>query len=100
MTIKYSLYIISRIADTELLFNLANLFYLTGTILLTRKVIKNRDALKDFDLYGSTINFFGMVVMAFALIELKSYVAAIISIPTTLFWAIVAIYSFKNTRSK
>jgi tellurite resistance protein TehA-like permease len=84
--------------NTELLFILANLFFLAGTILLARKVIKNRDTLKDFDLYGSTINFVGMMVMATGLMELKSYVAAIVSIPTTLFWAIVAVYSFRNRK--
>jgi Ca2+/Na+ antiporter len=86
--------------NTELLFSLANLFYLLGTILLARKVIKNRDALKDFDIYGSSINFVGMIVMSFALLDLRSYIAAIISIPTMLFWAIAAIYSFKNRRMK
>jgi hypothetical protein len=86
--------------DTELLFSLANLFYLAGTILLARKVVKNRNALKDFDLYGSAVNAFGMIIMAFALIDLKSYTAAIISLPTMLFWAITAAYSFKNRRVK
>ena len=86
--------------NTELLFSLANLFYLAGTILLARKVIKNRDALKDFDLYGSSINVVGMIVMALALLDLRSYVAAIISLPTMLFWAIAAVYSFKNRRKK
>lgn len=86
--------------NTELLFSLASLFYLAGTILLARKVIENRDALKDFDLYGSTTNFVGMIVSVSALIEIKSYVAAIISVPTALFWIIVAVYSFKNRRSK
>lgn len=86
--------------NNELLFSLANLFYLSGTILLSRKVIKNRNTLKDFDLYGSTTNFVGMIVSVFALVELKSYIATIISLPTVLFWAIVAIYSFKNGRMK
>ena len=84
--------------NMELLFNLANLFYLAGTFLLARKVIKNREALKDFDPYGSAINFFGMTIMAFAYIGLMSYTAAIISIPTLLFWAVAAIYSFKNRK--
>lgn len=86
--------------NTELLFSSANLLYLSGTILLARKVIKNRDKLNDFDLYGSSINVVGMIVMAFALIDVRSYIAAIISVPTMLFWAIVALYSFKNRRKK
>lgn len=86
--------------NVELLFSLANLFYLVGTILLARKVIKNRDALKDFDPYGSIVNVVGMIIMASGLIDLKSYVAAVISLPTMLFWAVAAIYSFKNRRSE
>ena len=86
--------------NTELLFSLANVFYLVGTILLAKKVIKNRDALNDFDFYGSSINVVGMIIMALALLNLNSYIAAIISIPTMLFWAIAAVYSFKNGRKK
>lgn len=85
--------------NTDLLLILANLFYLAGTILLARKVIKNRNALKDFDFYGSAINAAGMVIMAFVLMELRSYIAIVVSLPTIFFWAIAATYSFKN-RSK
>lgn len=41
--------------NIESSFNVANLAYLTGTLLLTRKVIKNRYTLKDFDFYGSLL---------------------------------------------
>lgn len=84
--------------DTNLLFILANLSYLVGTIFLTKRVIKNRNTLNDFDFYGSSINFVGMMIMAYVFFELKSYVAMIVSIPTMTFWAIVAIYSFKRKR--
>lgn len=86
--------------NAGLLFSLASMLYLAGTILLARKVIKNRDALKDFDYFGSALNATGMTASAVALIGLKLYVATIISIPTLLFWIIAAIYSFKNRRLK
>lgn len=82
--------------NIELLFNLANLCYLTGTILLTRRVIKNRNTLKDFDPHGSSTNFIGISINALALIGLGYYTTAIISFPTMMFWAVAAIYSFKN----
>ena len=82
--------------NIELLFNLANLCYLTGTLLLIRRVIKNRNTLKDFDPYGSMTNFIGLAINAVALAGLGMYVTVIISSPTMAFWAIVAIYSFKN----
>jgi hypothetical protein len=83
-------------SNIELFFNLANLCYLIGTILLIRRVIKNRNTLKDFDSYGSAINFIGMTVNCIALYELGMYETIIISSPTVIFWAIAAIFSFKN----
>ena len=80
----------------EILFNLANLCYLIGTLLLIRRVIKNRNTLKDFDPYGSSTNFIGMAINAFALAGLGMYTTIIISLPTMVFWAMVALYSFKN----
>ena len=82
--------------DIELLFNLANFCYLIGTLLLIRRVIKNRNTLKDFDPNGSAANLIGMVINAFALAGLGMFTTIIISLPTMVFWAIVAIYSFKN----
>lgn len=82
--------------NIELFFNLANICYLIGTILLTRRVIKHRSILKDFDAHGSALNFIGMTVNCIAFVALGMYMTIIISFPTLIFWAIVAIYSFKN----
>lgn len=84
----------------DLLFALANFMYLFGTIFLIKRLIKNRNSINDFDFYGSLINVMGMGITAYAFIEIKSYIAAIISIPTMLFWAMAALYSFKNRGNK
>ncbi len=86
--------------NIESLFGVANFFYLVGTILLARKVMKNRNALKDFDFYGSVTNVIGMTITTYTFIKLMSYTAAIISVPTMLFWAMAAVYSFKNRRTR
>lgn len=86
--------------NTNILFSLANLFYLVGTIFLIRRVIKNRNALNDFDFYGSIINVIGMLITAYAFTKIESYFAIIISVPTILFWVMAAVYSFKNRRLK
>lgn len=85
---------------TELLFNIANISFLIGTILLTRKVVKNRNVLRDFDAHGSSLNVIGMIVSVIALTELKFYTTIIISLPTLIFWVIASIYSFKNNKDK
>lgn len=84
--------------NAELLFSTANLLFLVGTIFLIRRVIKNRNAIKDFDPIGSLINSIGMLVNIFALIGLGYYETIIISAPTMLFWAMVSVYSFKNRK--
>ncbi len=86
--------------DNGSLFSIANLFYLVGTILLSKKVMKNRNTLNDFDVYGSITNAAGMMVTTYTLIGLESYVAAIVSVPTMLFWIMTSVYSFKNRRTK
>jgi len=86
--------------STDLLLSLANFLYLLGTIFMIKRLLKNRNSLNDFDFHGSTINFIGMVVTAYAFIEIKSYIAVVISIPTMLFWAMAAVFSFKNRGNK
>lgn len=86
--------------NTNLLFSLSNLFYLIGTAFLIRRVIKNRYVLNDFDIYGSLINFVGMLINVTALIEIDSYMAVIISAPTIVFWAMTAAYSYRNRDKK
>lgn len=84
--------------NIELLFGIANTMYLAGTIFLIRRVVKNKDELKDFDAHGSLINFIGMLVNIFALIGLTYYTTVLISTPTMIFWLVASIYSFKNRR--
>ena len=86
--------------NTDVLFSIANLFYLIGTSLLIKIVIKNRNSLNDFDYIGSIMNVIGMLITAYAFSQIKSYYAILMSLPTMAFWAIAAIYSFKNRRQK
>lgn len=86
--------------NTELLFSIANLLFLVGTIFLIKRVIKNRESLKDFDPLGSLINFIGMTINIMALIGLGYHITVIISMPTMIFWMLVSIYSSKNRIQK
>ncbi len=88
------------IMNTELLFSLANALFLLGTLFLLKGVIKNRAALKDYDFLGSIINFVGMSTSLVALAALAYYTTILISLPTTIFWGIASIYSFKNRKIK
>ncbi len=86
--------------NTEFLFSLANALFLAGTLFLMKGVIKNRASLKDFDSFGSMINFAGMATSLIALAALAYYATILISLPTTIFWGVASIYSFKNRKTK
>lgn len=82
----------------ETLFILANAMFLGGTLMLARRVLKNRGSIKDYDPTGSIINFIGMTIsgLAFFLSGLNSTVLLIL--PTWAFWGITFVYSHKYQR--
>jgi len=81
----------------ETLFILANAAFLGGTLMLARRVFKNRGAIKDYDPTGSLINFIGMTLsgIAFYLSGMGATVLIII-LPTLIFWGMAAIFSYKH----
>ncbi len=66
--------------------------------MLARRVLKNRGSIKDYDPFGSIINFIGMTIsgVAFYLSGLGTTVLLIL--PTWAFWSIAFIYSYKYYR--
>lgn len=84
--------------DSDILMNIANMLFLTGTIRLALKVIKNKSTLKDFDFSGSLLTFGGSVVMAIALFQMGVLMAFLMALPTIMFWGLAAYYSFQGKK--
>lgn len=82
--------------NAEFFMTAANVVFFTGTSFLFVKVIKNRDSIKDFDITGSFLTFFGMIFSTIALVELNMWWAIVISAPTVLFWLFAFIFSWKS----
>ena len=82
--------------SAETFMNIAKSLFLVGTLLLSRKVLKNKNMLKDFDLNGSILTCLGTLSMIVALALLNAWVSVVIAIPTILFWGVVSMYSFKR----
>lgn len=80
----------------EILFGLANIAYLVGTTLLTRKVLKNRNSIKDYDLIGSLLTTIGLLFTITAQIVLGYWIVIMLLLPTLAFWILVSILSFKS----
>ncbi len=82
--------------DGELFFNLANGTFMIGTLLLARTIIKNRNALKDFDVYGSGLTFIGMIFSGIAVAVNGIYLSLLLLLPTLAFWGLAFYFSAKN----
>lgn len=79
--------------NSEFIFIQANILFTAGTLLLFKKVIKNRSMLQDFDLYGSLLTTAALFCMIVGYLNLQMYLSLLFALPTTLFWVFVSIYT-------
>ena len=77
----------------EFMFTIANILFTIGTVLLFRRVVKNRTMLKDFDLYGSLLTTIALFCMLVAYLDIQIYLPLLFALPTTLFWLFVSVYT-------
>ena len=82
--------------NLEYIFTLANIVFTIGTLLLSVKVIKNRNMLKDFDVVGSGLTMCALFIMMVGYTVLEMWVAMAFMSPTLIFWIIVTVFSINN----
>jgi len=82
----------------ETLFILANTMFLGGTLMLARRVFKNRGAIKDYDPIGSLINFGGMTLSGIAFYLSGMGATVLIILPTLIFWGMAFVFSYRYHR--
>ncbi len=85
-----------RVIDLTMLFIVSNTAFLFGTGLLMRQVIKNRNVLDDYDVYGSFLNVVGMALGGVILVELNQWLSLALQLPTLIFWVIVTVLSVRR----
>ena len=83
-----------------LLFTIANILFLLGIFILLRRVLENRDALKDFDPLGAFFIFLPMLIMCVGYVLWHNWLSLISAILTACFWLVVLVYSVKNNITK
>lgn len=82
--------------NPEYIFMAANIVFAIGTLLLFKKVIKNRNALNDFDFIGSTLTAFAMFLMFAGYYQINMFRSIVFLLPTLVFWVFVSVYSVNN----
>lgn len=79
----------------ELLFIIGNVICFFGTCLLFRRVIKNRNVLKDFDRWGALLTFIPIIIFCLGYILWNNWIALVFALVTLIFWGVVTMFSWK-----
>ena len=83
-----------------MLFIIGNFICLIGTLLLMRRVLKNRNMLKDFDPLGSLLTFIPLVIFMVGYVLWHNGLATGFAAVTMVFWLVVSIFSIKGWLTK
>lgn len=83
--------------DPDLVFRIANIFFLIGTIILIYSIIKNRNVLKGFQPVGSFLSLIAISWVQFNYFQMNYWENFWLSLPTWGLWLLATVFSIKNT---
>ncbi len=69
---------------------------LLGTLLLINAVLKNRNILKGYDIFGSLLTFGGMTTFDIYYVAIGNWISLGIAMVTTSYWALVTFYTARE----
>jgi len=81
----------------DLIFRIANIFFLIGTIFLIYSIVRNRNILKGFQPLGSSLTFIAMSWIQFNYFQMNYWENFWLSLPTWGMWLLASIFSIKTT---
>lgn len=83
--------------------NIVNLLFTFGNVLLFfasfptfRTVIRNRENLKDFNLFGAMLTYLGLVLFMGAYLTLSNWGSVLFASPTIITWGTIVLYMTVN----
>ena len=79
----------------DLILNLANVFVLIGTLFNVKDVLKNKNILKGYSIFGSFFTFISLVMFGIVFYFMNIW-TWMIEVFTCIYWLLAFIYSLKN----
>jgi len=76
-------------------FLIGNIICAIGTVLMIRKIIKNRDILKGYDFLGSILTFLAVTCFTYGFYELHDILSVLFALVTLSFWLLASIFTLK-----
>ena len=82
--------------NVEMLFNIANFIGLISTILMIHSILKKRKELKGFTKLSCFLTLITIFIIDIGYIQLRFFIALLLSLPTDILWILIFICTFKN----
>ena len=79
---------------------LGNIITAMGTLLLIKTVIKNKELLHGYNLFGSALTFMAMAFFLTGFFSAGQYVSAGFMLVTAVYWGFVTIFKMKYRGKK
>jgi len=83
--------------NPDLIFRIANIFFLIGTIILIYAIVKNRNVLKGFQPIGSSLTLVAMSFIQFNYYQMGWWENFWLSLPTWGLWFLASVFSMRTT---
>jgi len=77
-------------------FLIGNIICAIGTLLMIRKIIKNRNILKGYDFIGSLLTFLAVTFFTYGFYQLYDILSVLFAFVTLCFWGLATVFTFAN----
>lgn len=81
-------------------FLIGNIICSVGTILLIRKIIKNRSILHGYDFFGSLLTFTALIFLTHGFFDIGDFLSVFFASITLAFWFLATIFSLRMRLKK
>lgn len=85
---------------SELVFNLANLLFFIGSLPLIYGVIKNRNGLRGYNLYGIFLTVSALITLTIAYVMMGYWVSLSLQFTTNAYWIFAFVFLIKERLKK
>jgi len=84
------------VVEVNTLFTIGNILLLFASFPLLYTVWHNRETLKGFNPYGTTLTFVALLVFNWAYFVMDNWWSIAVSATTVAFWGLATVYSWRN----
>jgi hypothetical protein len=86
--------------SSDVLFNLGNVIFLIGVLWMIKELVKNRDAIRGYSIFGSFLTLLGTLLFNIAFYITNNLFSFWIGWPMVSFWLLAFIFSYESRKAE